>query len=71
MQKYMLITPSVTYALKGRDALRRLGFSARVERRNHQNGTGCGYGIVTEGDIRRAEQALQSSGVKILEIIDY
>ena len=71
MQKYMLITPSVTYALKGRDVLRRLGFSARVERRNSQKSTGCGYGIVTDGDIRRAERALQSSGVKILEIIDY
>lgn len=71
MQRYMIVTPSVTYALKGRDALRRLGLSARVEHINRQGGGGCGYGIVTDGDIFKAEQALKNASVRILEIQDY
>ena len=71
MQRYMIVTPSVTYALKGRDALRRMGFPARIERRRGQNGGGCGYGIVTEGDIRKTERVLNNASVKVLEIIDY
>ncbi|MBO4693212.1 MAG: DUF3343 domain-containing protein [Clostridia bacterium] len=71
MREYMITLPSVTYALKGRDILRRLGFKARIERKSRQSGTGCGYGIVTEGDIYKAEQALKNASIKILEIADY
>ena len=71
MRKIMIVTPSVTYALKGRDILRRQGFSARVERRNRQNGGGCGYGIVTDGDVSKVERALRGASVKIIEITDY
>ncbi|MBR5922206.1 MAG: DUF3343 domain-containing protein [Clostridia bacterium] len=69
MQKYMIVTPSVTYALKGRDALRRMGFPAVIERRN--GSSGCGYGIVTGADIKKAESILNDASVKILEITDY
>ncbi len=71
MNRYMIVTPSVTYALKGRDALRRQGFKASVERRNRQNGGSCGYGIITSGDISKIERALKSASVKINEVIDY
>ena len=70
MSRYMLVTPSVTQALKGRDILRRMGFAARVERKSGRDGN-CGFGIVTDGDIRRIENALRSASVKILEITDY
>lgn len=70
MGKFMIVTPSVTYALKGQDALRRAGFPASVKRRNRQNGGGCGYGIVTNGEIRKIEQVLANASVKILEIND-
>lgn len=71
MKKYMIVTPSITHALKGRDALRRLGISARVERKSRPGGTGCGYGIVTTGDVKRATQALSDASVRVLEIVDY
>ena len=70
MNRYTIITPSVTYALKGRDALRRAGISAQVERRNRAKGGSCGYGIETKGDIKRIEQILRGASVKILEISD-
>lgn len=70
MPRYLLITPSVTHALKGRDILRKMGFAALVERKNSQDGN-CGFGIVTDGNIKKAEQALRNASVKILEIRDY
>ena len=70
MPRYMIVTPSVTHALKGRDILRRMGFAARVERKNSLDGN-CGFGIVTDGDIRKIEAALKSASVKIIEIKDY
>ncbi len=71
MNRYMIVTPSVTYALKGRDALRRQGFKANVQSRNRQNGGSCGYGIVVSGDISKIERVLKGSSVKINEIVDY
>lgn len=70
MGKFMIVTPSVTYALKGRNALHRAGFSARVQRKNRQS-DGCGYGIVTEGDIKKIERVLKDASVSIVEISDY
>ena len=70
MPSYLIVTPSVTQALKGRDILRRMGFAARVERKSGRDGN-CGFGIVTDGDIRKAEFALKGALVKILEIRDY
>lgn len=71
MGKFMIVTPSVTYALKGRDALRRAGFSATVRRKLGQNGEGCGYGIVTGGEVKRITQILKDASVRIVEINDY
>lgn len=70
MPRYMIVTPSVTYALKGRDILRRMGYAARVERKGGQNGN-CGFSIVTDGDIRKIGAALRNASVKIIEIRDY
>ncbi|MBO4431926.1 MAG: DUF3343 domain-containing protein [Clostridia bacterium] len=71
MNKFMIVTPSVTYALKGRDALRRAGFKAYVQRKNRQNGGGCGYGIVTTGEKDRIERILKDSSVRVIGINDY
>ena len=69
MHQYMIVTPSVTNALKGRDALRRMGIPARIERKNRPGG--CGYGIVTGADIKKVESVLKNASVKILEITDF
>ena len=46
MDQPFIAVSSITYALKGRDLLRKMGFGAYVERTpEHQNRTGCGYGI--------------------------
>lgn len=69
MKEYIISTGTVTYALKGRDILRKKGIKAYVERITSGKGSaGCGYAIITEGDLKQAEKLLKEAGVKILEI---
>lgn len=69
MKGYTITTGSITYALKGRDILRKKGFSATVGRITSSKGnSGCGYAVFFEGDIRSAREILQKAGIKILEI---
>lgn len=67
--KNVIVTGTVTYAIRGRDVLRKKGFAASVERNNSGLGRfGCGYGIVVRGDIEKAVEILKSNSIKILEV---
>lgn len=69
MNRYIISTGTITYAIKGRDLLRRKGFTAHIERRTAGlSGAGCGYNIILNGDIAAAEPILRGAGVKINEI---
>ena len=69
MKGYLITTGTVTYALKGRDILRKKGFKASVDKTStNENNLGCGYSIKIYGDINNAERILRSNGVKILKI---
>lgn len=69
MDSYSIATGTVTYAVKGRDILRRNGFKARIERTSApEKRIGCGYTVVIEGNIKKAEEILKNAGVKILKI---
>ena len=69
MQKYTISTGTITYALRGRDILRQNGYKAAVERNTTPGKQiGCGYTIVTEGDIDKITGILKSKNVKILKI---
>lgn len=69
MGRFLLTTGSITYAIKGRDLLRKLGYKAKIERRSAGIGSnGCGYNIVIDGDIKDAESILKEAGIKILQI---
>lgn len=69
MKKFLIVTGSVTYALRAKDILRRYGYSADVKKVQKMNqNMGCGYGVFTEGDIAKIEKLLQNNGVKILFI---
>lgn len=65
-KKYVIATGTVTYAIKGRDILRRNGFAAKIERKS--SNAGCGYTVVTSGNIDKARMLLENSGVKILSV---
>ncbi len=68
MKRYIIATGTITYAIKGRDLLRRKGFGAKIERVTSGRVVGCGYTIVVAGNIAEAERLLRGAGVKILEI---
>ncbi len=65
MSRYAVSTDSITYALKGRDLLRRKGFSAYTERRTTGlSGAGCGYNIIFSGDPKQVQNLLSDAGIK-------
>lgn len=67
-KKWVITTGTVTYAIKGRDVLRRNGFSAKIERKSSPSGSaGCGYTVVTSGERDKILQILNDAGVKILK----
>lgn len=68
MNKYIIATGTVTYALKGRDVLRRNGFKAYVERSTDKNRIGCGYTIRVTGEADKISEVLQKAGVKVLDV---
>jgi hypothetical protein len=69
MQRHTISVGSITYAIKGRDLLRKLGFKAHIERKTNMNGNvGCGYVIIAEGNRDKILNGLTSSGINVLEI---
>lgn len=69
MNRYIITTGTVTYAIKGRDLLRQKGFNVKIERITSGKGSaGCGYSIILTGELNDAEKILRAAGVKILEI---
>lgn len=68
MKRHVIVTGTVTYAIKGRDLLRKKGFKVNIERITGKGALGCGYAIILVGDVLNAEKVLRENGVKILEI---
>lgn len=69
MQHHYISVNSVTYAIKGRDLLRKMGIKAYIERKTNVNGNvGCGYVIVATGNKNEIVKALNNSKIKILEL---
>lgn len=71
MNHYFAITGTVTYAIKGRDALRHYGYKAGLKRTvNSVEGAGCGYGVITNCEKEKIETIFKKYGIKLLKIID-
>ena len=67
--KYVIVTGTVTYAIRGRDILRNNGINAVVERNSSGLGRhGCGYGIVINKEIEKAVKILKDNSIKVLEV---
>ena len=67
-EKVLIVTGTVTYAVKGRDLLRSKGYKATIERVTSGERIGCGYGILAFGDPEKIKEDLIKNKVKILEI---
>ena len=70
MKRYVIATGTVTYALKGREILRKNGFMVKIERITGDKTLGCGYVLIVSGNILTAEKILKENGIKILKIAE-
>lgn len=70
MKRYIIATGTVTYAIKGRDILRKNGFTVKIERITGDKTLGCGYVLVLNDNVSEAEKILKENGVKILKITE-
>lgn len=69
MQRHTISVGSITYAIKGRDLLRKMGIRAYIERKTNTDGNvGCGYIIIAEGERNKIIKGLSNSNIKILGI---
>ena len=66
MKKILLMVSSVTYAMKGKELLRRKGFKAYIERipRGLQK-SGCWYCIYVNENTDAAEKILIEAGIRV------
>ncbi len=69
MKRHVISVGSITYAIKGRDALRKMGYEAYIERKTNNGGSnGCGYVIIVKGSTQRIMNTLKNVGVKVLDV---
>ena len=69
MKRYFIITGTITYAIKCRDALRLNGYKAELKRTVNSGGNvGCGYGVVTVCDINEIKKIMSEYAIRYLQI---
>lgn len=68
MDKYIINTGTITYALRARDALRNKGIKAFMFRNTGKSAVGCGYSVSAIAAKSEIENILNSSGVKFISI---
>lgn len=65
MDKAFIKVKSVTHAIKAKDVLNSKGYNAKVVRNTAFTGNdSCGYSVVFDGDVKRAEAILSDYHVK-------
>lgn len=69
MRKSYIKVNSVTHAIKAKNLLNSQGIYAQVVRNDKPDKReGCGYAVLVDGDLSRAETILRNNHVKIIGI---
>ncbi len=69
MNRYFIVTGTITYAIKGRDVLRRNGYHAEMTRTVQSTGNvGCGYGVLTDCKPEKIKTLFSENGIRYLQI---
>lgn len=67
MEKPLIMMSSVTYAMRGRELLRKHGIKSTIERTpKNKVLQGCGYSLYAGDRTDEAIQLLQQNGIRIL-----
>ena len=69
MEKNIINTGSITYAIRSRDALRANGCKAYMFRKSGKDAVGCGYSVSTECSKEKIINVLNDYGVKYISIV--
>lgn len=64
MEKYIINTGTITYALRARDILRNNGYSAYMFRNSGKDTVGCGYAVKVTGNKNAIVKILNNAGIK-------
>lgn len=66
MNKWFIKVNSITTALRAKELMIYNGYRVSMKRaENALSEQGCGYILVSSGDIERAEMLLKNSGIKV------
>ena len=68
MEKNIINTGTITYALRGRDSLRKHGYKAYMFRTTGDAAVGCGYAVSEVCPRAIIEKIFQSEGIKYISI---
>ncbi len=69
MGKPLIIVGSITYAMKARDILNKVGIISNVVRTPRKYVTGsCNYSLNIKGDVNIASETLEKNGIKVIGI---
>lgn len=71
MGKPLIIIGSITYTMKARNILNKMGIASEIVRTPRRNIAGsCNYSLYIKNDPDKAEKILQENGIKILGRMD-
>lgn len=66
MDKWFIKVNSITTALRAKELLIYNGYRVSMKRaENALSEQGCGYMLISSGDIEKAEKLLKNSGIKL------
>lgn len=68
MDRNIINSGSITYALRGRDSLRAKGYNAYMFRKQGKSAEGCGYSISTNCPRKEIERIFESENIKYISI---
>ncbi len=67
MEKQLIMFPSITYAIKARDTLKKYNIMSMVERTPMDlKVTSCGYSLYVPNDIEKAITILKNHNIKFI-----
>lgn len=69
MDKNIINSGSITYAIRGRDTLRKNGCKAYMFRSSGKSAVGCGYSISTNCSKQDIENIFRKENIKYVSIV--
>ncbi len=63
MKLYMIAMRSITYAIKAKELLNKMGFFCEIEKTPKELASGCGYSIKVRDEPEKIKKLLKERGI--------